>query len=203
MANKQSDRQLIASKFPEASRLFGLTFSLGKTEVLFQPASGYTALRPGDQPGKDPSLFFNLLLAPPLFGLTLSLGKTGVLFRPASSSAALLNSITVDRTELKTVDDFKELGSALSKDGFLDRKITSGICTLPSHTLRRPSVGILNQHNLRQSTKLKSVQGICSHRPATLVYGCETPLELFHTQFGQRVLERTESTSTVLTAQLR
>lgn len=121
MANKQSDRQLIASKFPEASRLFGLTFSLGKTEVLFQPASGYTALRPGDQPGKDPSLFFNLLLAPPLFGLTLSLGKTGVLFQPASSSAALLNSITVDRTELKTVDDFKELGSALSK-GWLPRQ---------------------------------------------------------------------------------
>ena len=38
MAHKESDLQLIAYKFAGASRLFGLTISLSKTELLFQPA---------------------------------------------------------------------------------------------------------------------------------------------------------------------
>ena len=42
----ESDLQIIASKFAEASSLFGLTVSLGKTEVLFQPAPAAVAHRP-------------------------------------------------------------------------------------------------------------------------------------------------------------
>ena len=38
--------QLIMDKFVEASCLFGLTISLGKTEVFLQPAPGTTALSP-------------------------------------------------------------------------------------------------------------------------------------------------------------
>ena len=37
MAHRQSELQVMVNKFVEASRLFGLTISLGKTEVLFQP----------------------------------------------------------------------------------------------------------------------------------------------------------------------
>ena len=40
MAHKESDLQLIVDKFVEASLLFGLTISLGKTEVLLQPSPG-------------------------------------------------------------------------------------------------------------------------------------------------------------------
>ena len=38
MEHRESDLQTIVNKFAEASHLFGLTISLGKTEVLFQPA---------------------------------------------------------------------------------------------------------------------------------------------------------------------
>ncbi|KAL8566708.1 hypothetical protein ACOMHN_050356 [Nucella lapillus] len=46
MAHMESALQLIVNKFSEASRLFGLTISLGKTEVLFQPSP----LTPGHHP---------------------------------------------------------------------------------------------------------------------------------------------------------
>ena len=46
MAHRASDLQVIVNKFAEASRLFGLTISLCKTEVLFQPAPASVAHRP-------------------------------------------------------------------------------------------------------------------------------------------------------------
>ncbi|KAK4309191.1 hypothetical protein Pmani_019155 [Petrolisthes manimaculis] len=38
MSHTEADLQLIVNKFAEASRLFGLTISLGKTEVFYQPS---------------------------------------------------------------------------------------------------------------------------------------------------------------------
>ena len=46
VAHRESDLQAIVNKFAEASRLFGLTISRGKTEVLFQPAPAAVAHRP-------------------------------------------------------------------------------------------------------------------------------------------------------------
>ena len=46
MVHRESDLQIIGNKFAEASRLFGLTISLSKTEVLFQPAPAAAAHRP-------------------------------------------------------------------------------------------------------------------------------------------------------------
>ena len=46
MAHRESDLQIIVNKFSENSHLFGLTISLGKTEVLFQPAPASVAHRP-------------------------------------------------------------------------------------------------------------------------------------------------------------
>ena len=46
MAQRESDLQIIANKFAEAYRLFRLTISLGKTEVLFQPAPAAVVHRP-------------------------------------------------------------------------------------------------------------------------------------------------------------
>ncbi|XP_076029240.1 uncharacterized protein LOC143018068 [Oratosquilla oratoria] len=46
MTHKESDLQLIIDKFAEAARLFGLTISFGKTEVLFQPAPTSTSQPP-------------------------------------------------------------------------------------------------------------------------------------------------------------
>ena len=46
MVHRESDLQIIVHKSAEASCLFSLTISLGKTEVLFQPAPGSVAHRP-------------------------------------------------------------------------------------------------------------------------------------------------------------
>ena len=45
-AHRESDLKIIVNKFAEVSRLFGLIISLGKTEVLFQPAPAAAAHRP-------------------------------------------------------------------------------------------------------------------------------------------------------------
>ena len=46
MAHKPSALQIMVDKFSEASKQFGLTISLGKTEVLHQPAPNSTAPQP-------------------------------------------------------------------------------------------------------------------------------------------------------------
>lgn len=46
MAHKENHLQVIVDRFAEASRLFGLTISLGKTEVLLQPAPNTTKPQP-------------------------------------------------------------------------------------------------------------------------------------------------------------
>ena len=82
MVHTESDLQVIIDKFAGTSRLFGVTISLGKTEVLFQPAPASVAHRP---------------------------------------------TISIDGTQLKTVNDFKYLGSVISNDGSLDREISARI----------------------------------------------------------------------------
>ena len=46
MVHKESDLQLMVNKFVEATHLFGLIISLGKTEVLLKPALISTVLAP-------------------------------------------------------------------------------------------------------------------------------------------------------------
>ena len=46
MTHKSSDLQTMLNRFSDASKLFGLTISLGKTEVLFQPAPNSSATQP-------------------------------------------------------------------------------------------------------------------------------------------------------------
>ena len=125
MAHSESDLQIIVNKFAEASRLFGLTISLGKTEALFQPAPAAVAHRP---------------------------------------------TISIDGTQLKTVDDFKYLGSVISSDGNLDKEISARICKA-SQALGRLKTRVLSQHNIRQSTKLKVYRAVVF---TSLLYGCET-----------------------------
>ena len=45
MIHKDTDLELVISRLLEASRLYGLTFSLGNTEVLFQSVTS-TFYRP-------------------------------------------------------------------------------------------------------------------------------------------------------------
>ena len=86
-----------------------------------------------------------------LFGLTINLGKTKVLFQPASASVAHRPTISIDGTQLKTVDDFKYLGSVISSDGSLDKKFSARICKtsqalgrLKTRVLCQLSVAVVN-----------------------------------------------------------
>ena len=148
MAHTESALQRIVDKFAEASRLFGLTISLGKTEVLFQPSP----LSTGNPP-----------------------------------------SITIEETELKTVDEFKYLGSVISNDGSIDKEINLRICKA-SQALGRLRTRVLKQHNIQQSTKLAIYNTVVL---ASLLYGCETwtlyrkhikMLERFHTRSLRSIL---------------
>ena len=123
MAHRESDLQIMVNKLAEASRLFGLTISLGKTEVLFQPAPVAVAHRP---------------------------------------------TISIDGTQLKTVDDSKYLGSVISSGGNLDKEISARICKV-SKAHGRLKTRVLNQHNIRQSTKVYRAVVLTS-----LHCGCET-----------------------------
>ncbi|KAL8589992.1 hypothetical protein ACOMHN_007017 [Nucella lapillus] len=69
MAHTESTLQLIFNKFAEESRLFGLTISLGKTEVLFQSSP----LIPEDDLQR---LTDYLFAATKHFGLTISIKMT-------------------------------------------------------------------------------------------------------------------------------
>ncbi|XP_038077400.1 uncharacterized protein LOC119745248 [Patiria miniata] len=158
-------------------------------------------------------------------GVKQGLGKTEVLFQSTLLSVASRPSISIEGTELKTVDDFKYLGSVISSDGSLDKEINARICKA-SQALGRLRSCVLKQHNIRQTTKLKVYKTVAL---TSLLYGCETwtlyrrhikQLERFHVRrlrsiLGIRwqdritnleVLDRAETTSIkvmILKAQLR
>ena len=151
MAHRESDLQIIVNKFAEASRLFGLTISLGKTEVLFQPVHAAVVHRP---------------------------------------------TISIDGTQLKTVGDFKYLGSVVSSDGSLDKEISAGICKA-SQALGHLKTRVLSHHNNRQSAKLKVYRSVVL---TSLLYGGEAwtlyrrhlkQLERFHMRSLRTILNMT------------
>ena len=125
MYHKPGDLQVMLSKFSEAANQFGLTISLGKTEVLFQPAPNSNAPQP---------------------------------------------TLTIEDTELKTVDSFKYLGSVISNDTFLDTQISARIGK-PSQALGRLRNMLLYHHSVTLATKLKVYSVVVL---SSLLYGCET-----------------------------
>ncbi|XP_074844925.1 uncharacterized protein LOC142010469 [Carettochelys insculpta] len=125
MTHKESDLQLIVNKSDEVTCLFGLTISLGKTEVLFQP---------------DPR------------------------------SAALPAFISIEGAELKPVDEFKHFGSVIASDGSLDKETNNSICKA-NQVVGHLRARVSNQHNVRQSTKLKVYKAVVL---TNLLYECKT-----------------------------
>lgn len=104
-----------------------------------------------------------------LWGLASNLSKTGeVLLQPAPSSIRHLPSVSIRGTELKMVKEHKYLGSVIFSDGTLDKDVNARICKA-SQALCRLRTRVLNQHSIRQSTKLYKAITI-----TTLLYGCET-----------------------------
>ena len=103
-------------------------------------------------------------------GLTISLGQTKVLFQPAPATVAHRPTNSTDGRQLKTVDDFNYLGSVISSDRSLGKEISVRIYKA-SQALGRLKTRVLNQRNIRQSTKLKVYRAVIL---TSLLYGCET-----------------------------
>ena len=61
------------------------------------------------------------------FGFTISLNKTEVLLQPTPNSTACVHSMSIDGTELKTVENLKYLGSVICNDETLDKEINTRI----------------------------------------------------------------------------
>ena len=105
-----------------------------------------------------------------LFGLTISIGKTEVLHQPAPQSSPMPPNISIDETTLKNTKNFKYLGSVISADGSIDQEINARICKA-SQALGRLKAKVLNQHNVRLSTKIKVYNAVVL---SSLLYGSET-----------------------------
>uniref|UniRef100_A0A5F8H9R7 RNA-directed DNA polymerase n=1 Tax=Monodelphis domestica TaxID=13616 RepID=A0A5F8H9R7_MONDO len=145
MAHQENHLQTIVDRFSTATKLFGLTISLSKTEVLFQPAPG----RPTNQP-----------------------------------------CITINGTQLSTVNTFKYLGSTIANDGSLDHEINARI-QKASQALGRLRCKVLQHRGVSTATKLKVYNAVVL---SSLLYGCE-PWTLYRKhmkqleQFHQRSLQ--------------
>lgn len=92
-----------------------------------------------------------------------------MLFQPVPNFDTLEPTIFIDDTELKNVDHYKYLGSVISSDGFLGKEIIVRI-SKASQALVRLCHGVLNNHNITLSTKLKVYNAIVL---TSLLYDCK------------------------------
>lgn len=99
--------------------------------------------------------------------LTFSLGNTEVLVQSAPDSTAPPPLVSIEGTELKSMEYFKYLDSVISSDGTLDKEINDTICKA-SQALGRLCSRVLNQRNIRQSTNPKACNAV---NLSSLLYG--------------------------------
>ncbi|KAL1255557.1 hypothetical protein QQF64_013618 [Cirrhinus molitorella] len=81
-----------------------------------------------------------------------------------------LPTITIEGTELRTVEHFKYLGSFISSDGSLDKKISTRI-RKASQSIGRLRTRVMNHRIIKKSTKIKVYKPVVL---TSLLYGCET-----------------------------
>ena len=119
------------------------------------------------------------------FGLTISIKKTEVMHQLAPGAPSQQPSITVNSEELKVVDSFVYLGSTLTRNGQLDKQITTRIAKA-SATFGRLNTRVWRQHGISIQTKFKVYRAAVV---STLLYGSESwtyykrhvqQLEAFH-----------------------
>nr|VZI19317.1 unnamed protein product [Spirometra erinaceieuropaei] len=106
------------------------------------------------------------------FGLVINTQKTLVMHQPPPSSATAPNApqINVNGTQLRVVENFPYLGSALSRNIKIDDEIANRI-SKTSQAFGRLQSTVWNRHGLQLSTKLKMYKTVIL---PTLQYGAET-----------------------------
>ena len=134
MTHTEVGLQLIVSKFAEASQLFSLTISLGKTEVLYHPS---------------------LNSAPQQCMIPRYRAKPAVVKHCCPT-------ILIGGTSLKTVEHFKYLGSVISSGCSLDREISARI-SKARQALGRLHTRMMNHKSIKLPMKI-SVQSSRPHK---------------------------------------
>ena len=92
------------------------------------------------------------------------------MFQPAPGNAYIAPSVSVDGVPLKPVKEFCYLGSMLSDDALIDKKVENRI-SRASTSFGRLYSRVWNQKGLRLQTKLKVYKAVVL---TNLLYGCET-----------------------------
>ena len=126
------------------------------------------------------------------FSLTISIKKTEVMAQDATTSP----TIKINDTTLKVVDNFRYLGSIISKNLSLDNDVNARIGKAAS-VMSRLNTRVWTNRNLTLLTKLKVYQACVL---STLMYGSETwttyarqetKLNVFHMRCLRRILNIT------------
>nr|VZI31235.1 unnamed protein product [Spirometra erinaceieuropaei] len=113
------------------------------------------------------------------FKLTINTDKTVIMNQQASPAAYCVPGIRANGTELKTVDNFNCLDSAMSRAIRIDDKVDNRT-SKASHALGRLHNSVWNRHGLQQNTKLKIYKAVVL---TALLYGAETWIVYFsHTK---------------------
>jgi len=129
-------------------------------------------------------------------GLVINADKTEVLYQMNGYQQEIAGDppeLTVNDIPLKTVTNFKYLGSVISNDATLDEEIFSRIGGA-SGAFAKIRKNVINNHDLQIQTKSAVYRAVCL---STLLYGSESwtlyrrhvkKLEHFHIQCVRRIL---------------
>ncbi|BHF84996.1 hypothetical protein SprV_1002815200 [Sparganum proliferum] len=106
------------------------------------------------------------------FGLVINTQKTVVINQPQPKSATPPNApqISVSGTQLQVVENFRYLGSTLSRNSKIDDEVANRISKV-SQAFDRLQSKVWNGHGLQLTTKLKMYKAVIL---PTLLYGAET-----------------------------
>ena len=104
------------------------------------------------------------------FGLIISIKKTEALFQPAPGNMYIPPAITIDGQLLNAVENFKYLGSIVSKDASLDAEITARIAKATA-AFGRLSKRLWTNNGIQLYTKIDVYKAAVL---TSLLYGCET-----------------------------
>ena len=103
-------------------------------------------------------------------GRLLSLKKTEVWYQPPAQEAYCPHYVSIDGTNLNTVEQFAYMGSVISNDATVSKDLDNRL-SKASSSFGRLSKRVWQSHSLRLSTKIQIYRAVVV---PTLLYGADT-----------------------------